>query len=113
MFNIPATLTATGCTFTGGWQAAFLRGGTSTFDNCNFNLSVDNRYGASNKAKNSTSWSSGNQVPSAAITIGNRGGNSYNSPKNVELKNSCTFSVKKDDSDTQNYPAIYIDANPG
>lgn len=113
MFNIPATLTATNCTFTGGWQAAFLRGGTSTFDKCSFNLNVDSKYDVNNKKEGDSSWASGNQAPSAAITIGNRGSNTtYNYKKDVTL-NGCTFSVKKDDSDSKEYPAVYIDANPG
>lgn len=111
MLNIPATLTATNCTFTGGWQAAFLRGGTSTFSGCAFTLDVKSSYGASNKPVGATSWGSANQTPSAAITIGNRGG-AYDYPKNVTLQNNCTFSVKKDNGDSKDYPAIYIDANP-
>lgn len=111
MLNIPATLTATNCTFTGGWQAAFLRGGTSSFSGCAFTLDVKSSYGASNITAGSASWSQANQAPSAAITIGNRGG-AYDYPKNVTLQNSCTFSVKKDNVDSKGYPAIYIDANP-
>lgn len=112
MLNIPATLTATNCTFTGGWQAAFMRGGTSTFDKCSFNLNVDSNYKFANKqTEGSTSWGEGNQAPSASITIGNRGG-AYNYKKDVTLTNSCTFSVKKDNTDTKDYPAVYIDANP-
>lgn len=110
LLNIPATLTATNCTFTGGWQGAFMRGGTSTFDKCSFNLSVTS-YGASNKAAGATSWSDGNQAPSAALTIGNRGG-AYDYVKDVTLTNSCTFSVANNKDDGQTYPAIYIDANP-
>lgn len=110
MFNVPGTVTATNCTFTGGWQGAFLRGGQFTFDGCTFNLNVSS-YGASDKPAGATSWGSGNQAPSAALTIGNRGG-AYDYPKNVTLQNSCTFSVKKDNGDSKDYPAIYIDANP-
>lgn len=112
MLNIPATLTATNCTFTGGWQAAFMRGGTSTFDKCSFNLNVNSNYKPANvQTEGSTSWSEGNQAPSAAITIGNRGG-AYNYKKDVTLTNGCTFSVKKDNTASQDYPAVYIDANP-
>lgn len=113
LFNINSTLTATGCTFTGGWQGAILRGYKCTFDKCGFNLNANSKYGVSGNAAGSTSWGDGNNVPSAAITIGNRGGNTtYNYTKDVELKNSCTFSVKKDNADTKDYPAVYIDANP-
>ena len=112
LLNIPATLTATGCTFTGSWHGVFMRGGTGTFDGCGFNLKVTN-YGASSKAAGATAWGSGNVAPSAALTIGNRGDNTiYNYIKGVTLSNSCTFSVAND-KDSQTYPAIYIDANPG
>lgn len=119
LFNINSTLTATGCTFTGGWQGAILRGNKCTFDNCGFNLSVGT-YGTSKMAIGSTSWGNGNNVPAAAITIGNRkteNGNpvntTYNYKKDVTLTNGCTFSVKENDEATDKYPAVYIDANPG
>ena len=111
MFNVPGTVTATKCTFTGGWQGAFLRGGNFTFDGCTFNLSVSSSYGTSNKLAGATSWGDGNQAPSAALTIGNRGG-SYDYPKVVELKNGCAFSVQKDNGASTDYPSVYIDANP-
>ncbi|WP_418696845.1 hypothetical protein [Bacteroides sp.] len=110
LVNTPVTVTATNCIFTGGWQGAFMRGGTSTFDGCTFNLAVDSQYGASDKAAGADVWSNGNQAPSAALTIGNRGG-AYDYAKNVELKNNCVFSVKVDNKDSEEYPAIYIDAN--
>ncbi|WP_294615272.1 hypothetical protein [uncultured Bacteroides sp.] len=113
MFNVPGTVTATQCTFIGGWQGAFLRGGKFTFDGCTFNLSVSSSYGASNKPAGATSWGSGNQAPSAALTIGNRSSNTvYNCPKVVELKNGCAFSVQKDNVASTDYPSVYIDANP-
>ena len=116
MFNVPGTVTATNCTFTGGWQGAFLRGGNFTFDGCTFKLNVSSSYDTgigSNKPAGATSWGDGNQAPSAALTIGNRGSNTaYNCPKVVELRNSCTFSVLKDNAASTDYPSVYIDANP-
>lgn len=116
MFNVPGTVTATNCTFTGGWQGAFLRGGNITFDGCTFKLNVNGSYDTgigSSKPAGATSWGDGNQAPSAALTIGNRGSNTaYNSPKVVELRNSCTFSVLKDNAASTDYPSVYIDANP-
>ena len=109
LVNIPVTVTATQCTFTGGWQGVFLRGGTSTFDGCTFNLAVNSQYDK-NTMEAAITWSEGNQAPSAAITAGNRSKSAYDYKTTFELKNSCVFSVKVDDTDSQDYPAIYIDA---
>lgn len=117
MFNVPGTVTATGCTFIGGWQGAFLRGGQLTFDGCEFKLNVSSSYDTgigSNKPAGATPWGDGNQAPSAALTIGNRSNKNtdYNYSKVVELKNGCTFSVQKDNAASTDYPSVYIDANP-
>lgn len=110
LVNIPATVTATNCTFTGGWQGAFLRGGTYTFDNCGFHLYVDSEYGASNVAEGATAWKTGNQAPSAAITAGNRTKSAYDYPTAITMTNGCAFSCKVDNVDSQTYPSIYLDA---
>ncbi len=110
LVNIPVTVTATQCTFTGGWQGVFLRGGTSTFDGCTFNLAVNSQYDKNTMEAGAITWSEGNQAPSAAITAGNRSKSAYDYKTTFELKNSCVFSVKVDDTDSQDYPAIYIDA---
>ncbi|MCD8092190.1 MAG: fimbrillin family protein [Bacteroides sp.] len=106
--NTPVTITATNCAFTGGWQGAFMRGGTSTFDGCTFNLAVDSEYGSSTVTTGK--WDSGNQAPSAALTIGNKNGG-YDYEKNVELKNNCAFTVKVNGEASEDYPAIYIDTD--
>lgn len=110
MTNIPATVTATNCTFTGGWQGAFLRGGTYTFNNCGFHLNVNSSYGASNKAEGVASWGQGNQAPSAALTAGNRSKSAYDYPTSITMTNGCTFSCKVDNAVSQTYPSIYLDA---
>ena len=112
MVNTPTALTATGCAFTGGWQAAFLRAGESTFDACGFNLDVNSKYEENKVKAGATVWGNGNKVPSAAITAGNKtDGNAYKRKASFELKNNCTFSVKINSiEDTSTYPAIYIDA---
>ncbi len=109
--NTPVTITATNCIFTGGWQGAFMRGGTSKFDGCTFNLAVDSEYKTSEiPADGSTSWNNGNQAPAAALTIGNRGGG-YDYEKKVELANGCAFTVKVNGEVSQDYPAICIDTD--
>ena len=107
MVNIPATVTATDCTFTGGWQGAMLRGGTFTFTNCGFNLSVTD-HGSSSTAAGAFAWGDGNKVPSAAITAGNRTRENYDYKTTFSLEN-CTFSVTNS-KDEATYPSIYIDA---
>jgi hypothetical protein len=109
MVNTPVTVTATGCTFTGGWQGAFLRGGTFTFDGCSFNLNVNTVYQTS-VLPGATSWGGGNNAPAAAITAGNRSGSAYDYKTNITLKNSCSLAVQVGGVDSQDYPAIYLDA---
>ncbi len=116
MINNNATVTATNCKFTGGWQAAFLRGGTFDFTTCSFNLNVDGNYDDKNGTKvGATSWGTGNGGPSAAITAGNRYSNNtdYNYKTTLALKSNCTFTVKEDGEISTNYPAIYLDATAG
>lgn len=107
LVNTPVTVTAKNCSFTGDWHAAFLRGGTSTFENCSFNLSVK-----SGNINTHTTWGTGNEVPSAAITAGNRNNNDtdYNYKTTLTLNNNCAFTVKKDGETSTDYPAIYLDA---
>ena len=111
MINNNATVNATNCKFTGGWQAAFLRGGTFEFKTCGFNLNVlsgdinETEAGAEN-------WTDGNNAPSAAITAGNKYKNDtdYNHKTNLTLANGCTFTIKENGETSTNYPAIYLDA---
>lgn len=111
MVNIPATVTATGCTFKGGWQGVFLRGGTATFTNSSINLFFEEDYVTSNIERGNT-WNNGNQAPAAALTAGNRSSNNaYNYKTEITLKNT-TFSRNGTDKGGKNaadYPAIYID----
>lgn len=112
MVNIPATVTVTGCTFTGGWQGVFLRGGTTTLTNCHINLLFASNYATSGVANGTTPWGTGNNAPAAALTMGNRSTSAYDYPTTVTLVNT-TFSNSGTDSGSKvatNYPAIYIDA---
>lgn len=111
LVNTPTKVTATGCTFTGGWQGAFLRSGETTFDACSINLNVKKDYEACPIAAGATSWSNGNKAPSAALTAGNKGSDAYDRTTTVHFKTSCSFSVTTDD--TNSYPTIYIDADTG
>ena len=110
MVNIPSTVTVTNCTFNGGWQGVFLRGGTATFANSRINLVFANDYATSSIAQGST-WKSGNQAPAAALTAGNRSDGAYDYKTKITLSNT-TFSNSGTDKNSKvatDYPAIYID----
>ncbi len=118
VMNIPGTVTVKNCTFTGGWQGVFLRGGTSTFENCAINLVMDPSYNdVPEDHKNADgTWASGNQAEGAALLIGNRcteNSTGYNYPTTVTLKNT-TFTVTgtaksiKTERKAENTPSVYI-----
>lgn len=110
MVNIPSTVTATDCTFNGGWQGVFLRGSTTTFTNCHINLIFESDYATSSKEQGST-WGEGNNAPAAALTAGNRSTSAYDYKTDITLTNT-KFSNSGTDKGSKvaiNYPAIYID----
>lgn len=116
MINIPSKITVTGCSFTGGWQAVFLRGGSAEFTDCSINLLMDQSYGdwPERHVKADGMWADGNQAETAAMLIGNRcveGSASYNYPTSVMLRNT-TFSIEGNNGDggktTKNTPAVSI-----
>ena len=110
MVNIPAKITVTNCTFSGGWQGVFLRGGTATFTDCHINLIFASNYATSNIEQGNT-WKDGNQAPAAALTAGNRSAGDYDYKTKITLNNT-TFSNSGTDKNSKaatNYPAIYID----
>lgn len=116
MINIPSEITVTDCSFTGGWQAVFLRGGSAEFKDCSINLVMDQSYGdwPEKHVKADGTWADGNQAETAAMLIGNRcveGSASYNYPTSVMLRNT-TFSIKGNNGGggktTDNTPAVSI-----
>lgn len=118
VMNIPGTATVKNCTFIGGWQGVFLRGGESTFEDCTINLKMDPTYNdvpEDNKNDNGT-WSTGNQAEGAALLIGNRcteNDSGYNYPTTVTLKNtkfSVTGTAKstKTERTAVDTPSVYI-----
>ena len=83
--NRPIVAYFEGCTFNGGRQAVFVRGGNATFKDCK--LIVSGSFSSMNKYLNDT-WGSGNELPTAALTIGNRSTNAYNYSTSVTLLNT-------------------------
>jgi len=115
MINIPCTITAKNCEFTGGWQGVFLRGGEATFTNCSINLVMDPEYGDCPEKHVNTdgTWADGNQAETAALLMGNKcaeGYASYYYPTSVTLKNT-TFSITGNNGggmDAKTAPAISV-----
>lgn len=115
MINIPCTITADNCKFTGGWQGVFLRGGEATFTNCSINLVMDPEYGdwPEKHVNTDGTWADGNQSETAALLMGNRcveGHPSYNYPTSVTLTNT-TFSITGNNGggmDAEKAPAISV-----
>ena len=115
MINIPCTITADNCKFTGGWQGVFLRGGEATFTNCSINLVMDPEYGdwPEKHVNTDDTWADGNQAETAALLMGNRcvkGHPSYNYPTSVTLTNT-TFSITGNNGggmDAETAPAISV-----
>lgn len=115
MINIPCTITADNCKFTGGWQGVFLRGGKATFTNCSINLVMDPEYDdwPEKHVNTDGTWADGNQSETAALLMGNRcvkGHPSYYYPTSVTLKNT-TFSITGNNGggmDAKTAPAISV-----
>ena len=111
MVNVPSSLTLDGCTLNGRWQGLMVRGGTAVIKNSHINVN----YAAADAATMATkyasrNWGSGNNVPVAAATFGNRTTNAYQYATNVTVENS-DFNVQGDNASL--FPAIYIYANSG
>lgn len=115
MINIPCTITADNCEFTGGWQGVFLRGGKAAFTDCSINLVMDPEYGdwPEKHVNTDGTWAEGNQAETAALLMGNKcaeGYASYNYPTSVTLTNT-TFSITGNNGggmDAENAPAISV-----
>ena len=111
LVNIPCSLTLNGCTLNGRWQGLMVRGGTAVVKNSHINVN----YAAADAATMATkyasrNWGSGNNVPVAAATFGNRTTNAYQYATNVTVENS-NFNVQGDNASL--FPAVYIYANSG
>lgn len=115
MINIPCTITAYNCKFTGGWQGVFLRGGEATFTNCSINLVMDPESGdwPEKHVNTDGTWADGNQAETAALLMGNKcaeGYASYYYPTSVTLTNT-TFSITGNNGggmDAETAPAISV-----
>ena len=90
LINVPATVTLTNAEIEGQRQGAILRGGTYTIENSTFRSTgtKTDYYNSGDYLEGN--WSSGNEVPLAAIVIGNRSG-SYQYATKVTFVGSNTL----------------------
>ncbi|WP_458861825.1 S-layer homology domain-containing protein [Acidaminobacterium chupaoyuni] len=98
MINVPGTLNMFGCTVNGTRQGVLVRGGTATIQNSTINLTA--QYAAGKDKYWSGTWGSGDEVPMAAVVVGNRS-SAYQYPATCILENSVITA-------TSGYKAVYI-----
>ena len=84
MINIPGKLTMDSCTVIGGQQGVLVRGGTAKISNTDIQLNATYIDGKDKYLDGN--WGSGNEVPMAALVVGNRS-NAYNYPTDCTLSN--------------------------
>ena len=107
MVNVPLTLTMDNCTVTGDRQGMMVRAGTADIQNST--IQTTGKFYKDNNGEQyyNSAWGSGNEVPAAAITIGNYVNGeapSYEADAKVTLTNTAV-------KGTEHFAAIYADAN--
>ena len=95
LFNVPGELKISNSTISGQRQGVIVRGGTATISNSTIVSSGTRTDYTDYKEKN---WGSGNDVPLAALVIGNRDTAGYPNKVNVNLDN-VTLSTPNDNSE--------------
>ena len=116
LFNIPGTLEITGSNITGTNHGVILRGGTATIKNSTLNIAYNEGNASSDsKYMHDQDWGSGNAVPYAALTVGNRG-SGYQYPSVLTLEDCIIQSIKGAEGEENNpdlFPVMYVYANSG
>ncbi|MCO7137276.1 hypothetical protein NIF40_07005 [[Clostridium] leptum] len=102
LFNIPGTLDIKDSTLIGQRQGLIVRGGTANLINCT--VKTTGQFDDQGKYDNAN-WGSGNEVPAAALVIGNRSNSAYRYPATCYLENTT---VSNDNGGT----AVYLYGNP-
>lgn len=103
--NVAGTLTMDGCTVIGDRQAVLVRAGNANITNSDIILTgkfVDNK-----NYENGT-WGSGNEVPMAAVLVGDQSSTAYDAAANVTVANTT---VKSEGQSAK--PAFYVSAEKG
>lgn len=108
MFNVPGTLTLNNVKAAGLWQGLIVRGGTAVVTDSEISQiykvgenDCDKAPAEAAQLYLTSTWRDGNNLPLAALIMGNRGDGAYNYPTNVTLNNTKIIAT-----DTT-FPAIY------
>ena len=113
LFNVHGGVTLTNSTVSGDRQAMIARGGEHVFTNTSFEATGKNsidRTGEGNYLNQD--WGSGNEVPLAALVIGNRNDSAYDYPTSAELENVIIKAPKTNEAGVE-YDGIYVWQNDG
>lgn len=104
MINVAGNLNIENCVITGDRQGVTVRAGVARINNSE----ITTTGGYSNREQYySGSWKSGNEVPAAALTVGNysqNGASAYLAEANVCLDNTKLTGKNE-------FPALYVDGN--
>ena len=100
--NVDGTLTMDGCTVIGDRQAVLVRAGDATITNSNITLT--GKFTDNNTYESGT-WGTGNEVPMAALLVGDKTSGSYDADAIVNVSNTT---VKSEGQNAK--PAIYVSA---
>ena len=103
MINVEGTLDMNGCTVKGTRQGVIVRAGTATITNCE--IETTGQYGGG--MYTSSNWGSGDEVPAAAITIGNY----VNGTTTTYADDADVTIVNTKITGVNGYPAVYVDSN--
>ena len=105
MINVPGTLNIDNCTITGDRQAVLVRAGTAVITNSD--IKTTGKFTDAATKYHSGAWSSGNEVPAAALTVGN-----YQNGPASAYRAEAKVTVTNTKLTAENgVPAIYTDAN--
>ena len=105
MINVPGTLNIDNCTITGDRQAVLVRAGTATITNSD--IKTTGKYAKAASQYHEEAWKSGNEVPAAALTVGNY----QNGPASAYLAEAKVTVTNTKLTAEHGVPAIYTDAN--
>ena len=87
VINVPGTLNVDNCTISGNRQAVFVRAGTANIKDSTINYTGSYSGDDANKYDNAA-WSGGDNVPMAAVVVGNRTNNGAYKNSNCTLTNT-------------------------
>ena len=105
MINVPGTLNIDNCTITGDRQAVLVRAGTAVINNSD--IKTTGKFTDAATKYHSDAWKSGNEVPAAALTVGN-----YQNKAAIAYLADAKVTVTNTKLTAENgVPAIYTDAN--